>query len=44
MSANMQTAADGVNEISSGVSEIGQATEMVDIATQRVQESSAALG
>ncbi len=44
MSANMQTAADGVNEISSGVSEIAQATEMVDIATQRVQESSAALG
>lgn len=44
MSANMQTAADGVNEISNGVNEIAQATEMVDVATQRVQESSAALG
>lgn len=44
MSANMQTAADGVNEISSGVSEIAQATELVNVATQKVQESSAALG
>lgn len=44
MSANMQTAAEGVNEITSGVNEIAQATELVNIATQKVKQSSAALG
>ena len=44
MSGNMQTAADSVDEISSGVNEIAQATELVNVATQKVKESSAALG
>ena len=43
MSSNMQTASDSVSEITSGVNEIAQATEMVNIAAQKVKESSAAL-
>lgn len=44
MSANMQTAAEGVTNITSGINEIAQATELVNVATQKVKESSAALG
>lgn len=43
MSQNMQTAADGVNEISNGINQIAQATEIVNAATQKVKESSAAI-
>lgn len=43
MSANMQTAAEGVREISGGVNEIAQATEQVNMSTQKIKENSAAL-
>ncbi len=44
MSANMQTAAEGVTEISNGVQEIARATELASATTQKVKQSSAAIG
>ena len=43
MSTNMHSAADAVKEITGSVNEIAKATEMVNMATRKVQESSAAI-
>lgn len=43
MSANMQTAAHGVNEITTGMNQIAESTNVVNDATQKWKESFAAL-
>ncbi len=43
MSANMQTAATGVNTISNGMSEIAEVTKFINDSTIKVKEASAAL-
>ncbi len=43
MSSNMQTAAEGVNEITGSVNSIAQATEVVSVATQKWKENFVAM-
>lgn len=44
ISSNMQVASQGVNSVNESMGEIAQSTQMADIAAQKVQEASVALG